>query len=108
MNWFRDKSGKIWADCPRQFSYSLNTERIVNHPGLHVPACTSIERRFKMASAKVIAAAEALLAALKADTPAAAARPTGNRTTAGTNYRAGSNLVQDVVDSLRQIGRAHV
>ena len=55
-----------------------------------------------MASAKVIAAAEALLAALKADTPAAAARPTGNRTTAVTNYRAGSNPVQDVVDCLRR------
>jgi TfoX/Sxy family transcriptional regulator of competence genes len=54
-----------------------------------------------MASAKVIAAAEALLAALKADTPAAAA-PTGNRTTAVTNYRAGSNPVQDVVDCLRR------
>jgi len=56
-----------------------------------------------MASAKVIAAAEALLAALKADTPAAMAQaPTGNRTTAVTNYRAGSNPVQDVVDCLRR------
>lgn len=53
-----------------------------------------------MASAKVIAAAEALLAALKADNEPA--RPVVNRTPATTAYRAGSNPVQDVVDCLRR------
>jgi hypothetical protein len=56
-----------------------------------------------MAGPKVIAAAEALLAALKAEaaTPAAAVA-SGNRTPATSSYRAGTNPVQDVVDCLRR------
>ncbi len=56
-----------------------------------------------MASARVLAAAKALVAALEAEGGLPAA--TGNRTPATTAYRAGTNAVQDVVDCLRRAVR---